>query len=247
MVIERLAAQALRIRWTLFVVAVATVLLGASTWVRTPAVIAAAVAVTTASPRRLGRQSVGGLESWIVGLGALLATPALLALLLNLLPGGITRVSWALGFGVIGALVLTLAPRRALTSEADAARANLLGRAVRTSVPWYAAAAIILTAALVIAVRATNQAERAPLALSAQRLGANQASVMVSSAVPGGRYQLVVERGADGTAEPAGDPFTLISNAPVERTVTLPPGRVTVRLIDAANGDSLRTVILDQS
>ena len=229
------------VRGALLLITVLLVAFHAPTWLATPMVVLAAAAVVQHVAR--GRRQ-GGVDTWVAGLGGFLVTLVLLALVLNLLPAGLNRISWSIGLGIVGALALAASAKSASAQTRQSpVRIGAMGKSLRTW-SWYATSVLILVGALVISVQATNRSERAPVALSVQRASGTTATVVVTSSRDSGPYTLVIDAGG-GTSTLQSD-FRVTADAPVERSLTVPAdNRVTVRLTDAKGGATVRTVILD--
>ena len=227
-------------RLAVLVLAVVCISLEAPTWFATPIAVTAAVAVIEPAARRRR-----GIEAWIVGLGGLLFTLVLLALLLTLLPGGITRVSWAIGLGLCGAGTLAAS---AYLARHDMARTPWKLPKVRAlrGYAWYAAVVPVIIAALVISVRATNTDQAPPLALAARYTDGNAAQVVVSSTADSGPLSL--ELVAAGNTQRLDGTFRVGADRSVTRSFAVAQGgRVTVKLTDAGSGATLRMIVLQPS
>lgn len=229
------------VRGALLLITVLLVAFHAPTWFATPMVVLAAGAVVQHVARR---RRLGGVDAWLAGLGGLLVTLVLLALVLNLFPAGLNRISWSIGLGIVGALALAASAMAASTQvQPSPWRISAPGAVLRTS-SWYAASVLVLVGALVISVHATNNSDRAPAALSVQRANGTTATVVVTSSRAAGPYSMVIDSGG-ATATLESD-FRVTADAPVERSLTVPAGsRATIRLTDASSGATVRTVILD--
>ena len=221
----------------------ATVLLvgfHAPTWMATPLVVLTVAAVVQLVARGRGR---GGIDAWVAGLGGLLVTLVLLGLVLNLLPGGLDRVSWSIGLGVVGTIALLGSTKATYAKGRPSPSVQQLGHVLRGA-SWYALSAVVLVVALLISVHDTNRSERAPLALSVQRSSGTTATIVVTSSRDAGPYTMVVDAG--NGAVPVRTDFSITPGTPVEQALTVPAGkRVTVELTDANSGAAVRTVILD--
>jgi hypothetical protein len=229
-------------RAVLLLVAVLLIAFNAPTWLATPMVVLAAAAVVQRVARGRGQ---GGIDAWVAGLGGLLVTLVLLGLALNLLPGGLDRVSWSIGLGVVGVVTLAVSAVSTTQGGQRALPLGQVGKQLRGA-GWYAACAMVLVVALLISVHATNRSERAPLALSVQRASGTTATIVVTSSRDAGPYAIVIDAGAGAGAATVRSDFVLTGGTPVEKTLTIPAGkRVTVRLTDATSGATVRSVILD--
>ena len=174
--------------WRMALVVVAAVLaaLGAPAAVTTLFVGAAAIAVVDRVVRYRRR---GMLDAALVGFGALVVVPGLLGLLLNYLPGGITRTSWAVALVLIGIGSLTLAGLARGAVPPSPFRPLLSRRSLPTAA-WSLGAVAVLALALVLSVRSFDRTHIAPVDLSATAVQGGFATVTVSSGAGAGPYEL---------------------------------------------------------
>lgn len=242
----------------LVVAAAAAAALAAPAAVRAPLVIVASAAVVLrVAPLR--RRGVA--DAALVGAGALLVLAVLLGIVLNVAPGGLNRVSWAVGYAVLGLAALAVGARRRgrpapVVPDADtgptgrdtrpAAGGAASTRGRRSSIATLAVAAVVAAAAIAISVRATNDSEHAPTALSVTAPTARTLTLTVSSGDRAGPFRLTVRAG-DGPSRALGEPFHVAAGAAVSRQLSAPTVRTTVALIDVSTGRSVRTVIVGGS
>lgn len=134
----------------------------------------------------------GGRESVAVAVGSALAAVVAAGVGLNLVPAGLDAAGWAVGLTLLGLLVVGAEGRRQRTGSAPR-RLPALGDVLRTDGLWYAGAAVLVLAGLVVAVSVTRHAERPPVQLSTTRGPDGDVVVVVSSPVSAGPYDLWLE------------------------------------------------------
>ncbi|KQC36971.1 hypothetical protein UK82_18480 [Frankia sp. ACN1ag] len=258
-------------RLALLVAAVTAVLVPAPTALTAP--LAAVAVVATVEPIVRTRR-VGHLDALVVGTGSVLISLMALGLLLNYLPGGITERSWGIAAGLAGLAALlgselhhrfgaarTGAAARTRTAAGTGAAAGW--RAVRESVraggraltprrllgaSWFVAAALVVTVALTMSVRATQRAEQPPLSLAVAAPASGQAAapgtavIAVSATRPAGPYRLFVDAGQGSVLL---RPSLAVTSGQTYVTVPAPDGRrVVVTLTGLADDHVLRSLVL---
>ncbi len=230
------------LRTLLVLAATASVLADAPAAVRTPLVALAAVGV--AGPLLVVR----GSQPWdavIVAAGGLLVGLMALGLGLDLLPGGLTRTSWGIGTGLVelGLLGIGLRLRawapRVPPAPTPRRAAQLLGR-----VGWSAAAAAVVAGALVIATRATDDADRGPLQLAVDASNPGRPVVVLSSATPQGPFDLLLT--ARGAQRVLARRLLVGPGMVVREPLAVRPGtRATITLLmTGGSGAALRTLVV---
>jgi hypothetical protein len=185
-----------------------------------------------------GRASVGPLDSMVLTVGGLLVVAVLAGLVLDIIPGGLDRTSWAVAAGLCESAMVAWARPGAL---------RLPFRLFDLS-PYVAGAALIAIG-LVLATVAEDHADLAPVALAstAGPVGAPQGeeTVTVTSGTSSGPMTLVVDD-PTGSKVLAVD-FTVAAHHARSADVRVGAGqRVTVRLLQGPTsaGATLRTLIL---
>ncbi len=220
----------------LVVAAAATAAAGAPGYAAGPLTAAAAVTTVLHLGWRPDREP---LDIIVRAVGGLILALVALGFLLDVVPGGLTRVSWSVAAGVAALAALADCLRRPAPPRVQLA-------ALRGSLPgavWYVLAAAVLGAAFTITVRATDRSERPPLALSVTSADTDSAEVAISAGTTGGSYDLLVGDGT--TAGTVQGPFTVAAGASVEHQVVLPAGeRVTIALVAPGTSLPLRSLVL---
>jgi hypothetical protein len=227
---------AIRALIVLFAVAVC-----ATAFSRPASTVLAAVAAIAVLERLVRTRRRGRLDAVLVGVGGLLVALILLGLVLDALPGGLTRLSWSIGTGVLGLLTLAWCRHRSADPAFDVGR-----RPGRAAAVWSAAALGLTTAAVVISVTSANAGESAPLQLSVPRVSAGHAEVVVQAGASAGRYELLAGTGA-GQRVVRG-PFAVAAGQSVTTAVALPADtRIRIELASVSPRKVVRFVILDNT
>ena len=214
----------------------------APAWLTTVLVVVASVAVAESLTRH---RQLGWVDSLLVGTAGLLVVLVLAGLLLNLLPSGLTSVSWAVAAQSLAfAIVIWGWQRGPSTVFSRATLTRLRRRSLLRDGSLYLAAVVVAVVAIAISVHATDVANRPPVQLSSlQPAPAGQAVVEVSGGPRSGRYELVAD---DGTAAPRQyGPFTLADGANVRIPIALTGSVrtvVTLRAVDTTR--ILRSLVL---
>ena len=226
-------------RAALVVVAAVAVAIEVPAWVRLPLSAAAVLAVATFFLRRSGRRGV--LDVVLVVAGGGLVVLALLGLLLNVLPTGITTPGWALVVGLFELAVLAfLAVFRAPMERAARPRR----RPPVARLAWGAAAAAVLAGAGVYSTASYDATHVQPLAIAAEPHGSS-ITVTVGAGAAQGPFALDLVT-ADGRTVVAKN----IRVGPGKQYTTrlpMPATRAVLQLVPAAGGSPIRSLILDDS
>lgn len=215
-------------------------LLQAPPLVRTPFVVLATAVVAVRVARRSARSS---LDVTVVAVGFVLVSLIALGFAIDALPGGLSRVSWTVTAAALGLGLLAWTAHAPADSIPRTRRVPT--QAAARAAAWYVVAAACAAVALAIVVRATDVAERPPLALSVGAVTGGTAALTVSAGPAGGTYELLVDGGTGGHS--IDGPFDVVAGHDASRTVRLPAtARVTVSLLAAGTDTPLRTVVLDR-
>ncbi|MBE7163276.1 MAG: hypothetical protein INR72_18715 [Williamsia herbipolensis] len=217
--------------------------LGAPTWATVPLTLAAAAITVHAAMGGSGRTWV---EYLAYACGGTLAALVLVGLGLDVVPGGLNRVSWAVALGVVAAVVVVWSDR---THPSSATRSRLNASSVRTltlqnagRASWYVGALVVVVVAIGISVHSARVAQRAPAALSVVSESAGRdAVIQVSAGYASGSFELVSAGGART--------FTLDGGETRKFTVAAPAGErttVTLRRIQP-DGSALHVVLYGTS
>lgn len=197
----------------------------------------AALAVMAVAERVVRLRRRGRLDAVLVGVGGLVVTLILLGLLLDAVPGGLTRVSWSVALGLVG-LGALVACRRRPGASPFAHR----GRLPRGNAVWSAVALGLTVLAVAISVTSANDGESPPLQLSVRDVSATHAEIVVRGGSSAGVYQLAAGSGA--ATRIVRGPFHLGAGQSIVTPVTLDPGsRLRVSLDTTALGTTTRTVV----
>ena len=225
-------------RTGLVVVAAAAVLIELPAWARAPLSIAAALVTVLFF---LGRcRTRGRVDGALTVLGVVIAVLALLGLLLNVLPLGISTASWGIGVGVIEVVALiALAywrPPKPMTPR-------WTHGVPIAAIVWTLLVTGVLAGALLWSIASFNGTHVAPLAVAAVPSGGSVV-VTVSSGREEGPYdlQLVTTTGRTvlakdirvGPENPSSITINIVENS-----------RETLQLVRAGSQKSLRELILD--
>ncbi|NHC13463.1 hypothetical protein [Motilibacter deserti] len=238
---HRPTAALLAVAAALVVAAVVLALLEAGAALRGPVTAAAVLAtVLGAAPRGSGRRHLV-----VSAGGALLVGAVLVGVVLDVLPGGITRASWAVSAGLLGLLALAMAARRG--TPAVLPRLRRLPRP-GTGTTWYVAAAAVVAAAAWVSVDAARDSERAPVQFALENARAGSVEVVLTASQRSGPYDVVAVAGKRSTTLERD--VVVTPGLPLRLTVPAPEGeRVVVRLLpgDDPEGKPLRTLVVDPS
>lgn len=184
------------------VVATGAIVLEVPVWARAPLAVAAAALTIMSFLSRYGGRA-RRFDGVIRAAGAAVVLLAVLGLVLNVVPGGLTTAGWGIGVGVIeaAALVALAAWRAPVASGAEGDSDTDTSTRARRRIPlgagaWALAVGGVLAGALVLSTVSFDDTHIAPLALGAERTG-DTVEVTVSSGTEAGPYelQLVSETG----------------------------------------------------
>ena len=226
------------VRVLLLVVAGLLAALGAPWQVATTSSAVAALVTV----ERLVRHRRGELlDALAVAVGGLLVTLVLTGLLLDLLPGGLTRASWSLGLAAVGITGLLICACRPVPPS------PLRGMSWRVSPLTglaYVGAAMLVIVALGVSIASTRGQERSALQMSVRGTWPT-AEVLVTSATDQGPFELLVDDGR-GAHRFAG-PFAVRANQTFVASVpasapTQTGGKVTVSLANPGQTAPIRWV-----
>ncbi len=227
------------LRASLVVEAALAAALDAPTAVRTVLGTAAVVAVVGTMVRGRSR---GRIDATVIGVAGALAVAVLLGLLLNLFPVGLTRVSWAVGAGVLGLAAVAWGARSTPTEDWSS---PVSGTTLLRHAPWTLAAAGVSVVAVIVAVHATDIADRAPVQLSLASKSAQLVAVRVTGAHTTGTYRIVVMRGT--TELTRSEAFRVGAGQHVDYRFTPTQDRVTVDLRKVGASTTSRSLVVDVS
>lgn len=209
----------------------------APAWLAGPVV---AVAVLLVAERLVRRRGRGALDALLVGLAGIGCALILLGLLLNLLPGGLTKLSWTVGVAVTGLAALLPTARDPLPSNPFATKLRQISD---TTWIFSAAAVVVLGAAVALSARVVHQDEVAPLQIASTTTAPGQVRLTVSSGTAESGLSVVTHTGAarsvtaSGLTVGPGRSATVALSTPASR-------RVLVDLVDRS-GTTIRELILD--
>ena len=235
------AAWVLGGRLLLLALTAATCLAGL--WPVSAVLLAASSAVVVRSAVRNRRR--GPLDAVAVGVGGWLVAVLLVGLVLNALPGGLNRTSWALGLAAAGTAALLLGPRD------PSPLVTWRGRRPRPSTVLCSLGAVLLAAtALVVSVVGAGSGGASSVQLSVADPGGLEgdpgwATVLVTAGADRGPFQLTVDRGHG--VQDQGGPFVVPAGGQYAAQVVVPEGvRTAVVLHRAGDPSPLRWVTLDR-
>jgi hypothetical protein len=236
-------------RAALVVVAALAVALELPAWARFPLSAAAVLAVATFFLHRYGRRGV--LDVVLVVAGGGLVALALLGLLLNVLPTGLSPLGWALAVGVLELLVLAfLAVLRKPAAQEAAAQepvARPAGAATRRRIPvrgiaWGTAAAAVLAAAVVYSTVSFDATHVSPLAIAAVPHG-DSVTVTVSAGSAQGPFELDLVTTDGRTAVTKS--VRIASGDTYSKSIAMPSTRAVLQLVPTGSTTPVRQLILD--
>jgi hypothetical protein len=221
-------------RLSVVAAAVTSVAVGAGPIVRAPLTLAACVAVFEAIARQRGES---GLVRLLVVSGSILVSLVLIGLVLDVAPGGISRLGWAVAFGLLAVCALAGAGRSAWRP----ARVTLRPR-MRRQGTWYATSLIVAALAIVVSLNAAHEhVQVPPLQFFVQSRAPSAATVEASSGDLTGPLE-IVEGPAFGGTVLAG-PVRVSPGRPLVIRVPTPGGRVLqLRLVTAGRGRGMTSI-----
>ncbi len=227
-------------RIALTVVAAALAVVGAPSWLAATATGLATVAVVERLVRHRRR---GMLDAALVGIGTLVVALGLVGLLLNYLPGGITRTGWAVAFALLAIAALTVAGLRQDETPPSPFR-KLLTRAAVPTALFAVAAGGVLAAALVLAVHSYDDTHIPPVDMSSSAVQNGFATVTVAAGTDAGPFEIDLVSGTNRVAVATG--ITVSARTSTAVVVAVPAGlRVSVQLVKPGTTTALRELMLD--
>jgi hypothetical protein len=225
--------------WRIGLVVAASICLALAppAWLAFPLAIGTAGVAVERVVRHRGR---GLLDAVLVGSGGWIVALGLLGFVLNLLPGGVSRTGWAFGGGVLLVIALAWCRRKPVPRSPLVRLEPLLSLA---TAGYALVVAGIVAAALLLAVRSTDQVQIPPLQMSASTVG-TQSEISISSGTEVGPLDLIMHTQA-GDVLAAGS-ITVGPGRAVSVTVTPPAGQsTTIQLIHPGQTVPLREVIVE--
>ncbi|MTD13753.1 hypothetical protein GIS00_07325 [Nakamurella sp. YIM 132087] len=234
----RPSRNALVLRAVLVVLAAALSAVGATAWVTAPLGLAA-LAVTAEWAARLRRR--GPLDTVLVATAGAVSALALIGLVLNYLPGGLTRLSWSIAIGIVCLVVLALVARRPLPPASPLRR-------VVVSVPratwlWAGLTAVLVLGAVLLSVRSVQTVNVPPTEFSATSVADGRATLLINAGTPQDGLSVVVT--TDGRAVTAATGLSAGPDQSTELTVDVAPGARSVVTLVRADGTVDRTLVID--
>ena len=164
-------------------------------WVTAPVALAAIAATAELAVRPYAADPADRL---LLACGAVVTVLILTGLVLNLLPWGLTRLTWGAAWLVISVAVLVW--HRGMATALGGV-AGLIWRPGLGTGLWMAAAAVIVVAAVVLALAGVRNWDRKPvLAFSVVSRSAQAVEVQIQATSVTDRYQIV----ATGPGQPPG-------------------------------------------
>jgi hypothetical protein len=208
--------------------------IGAKGDIAAPFAIASLFLTAELATRAAGRD---GVDRFVRVFGSMIVALVLGGFVLNFLPDGLTRQTWST-FWVAVSLVVLWWKRREVTPFV------WLQRKASPQTAWFAAAAVVVIGASIIATNGANRNLQRPLQMWVQGKSPGSITVAVSSGSASGPYRLVVD--PEVTKTDAFDEFSLNPDSAVERSIPAGPStRYRIHLVDARSGDEVRTVIVE--
>jgi len=220
------------------VLAALAVALELPAWARVPMSAVAALATGIFFLRRYRRR--GFLDALLTAVGGAVVLLALLGLVLNYLPGGLSVVNWGIGVGLLEVVLLVVL---AVTLPPLPVRAAVRRRLPLASLGWAAGIAVVLIGALGWSVASFDATHVEPLAISAEPSG-DSFVVTVTSGRNEGPYELdlVTSTGRSKIA----DAVSVGPDTDYAISLTLPADtRGQVQLVKPGSTSSVRELILD--
>ena len=228
-------------RAALVVVAAVAVAVELPAWARLPLSAAAVLGIATFFLRRSGRRGV--LHVVLVITGGGLVALALLGLLLNVLPTGITAPGWALAVGVLELIVLAFLTwfRQPLDRPASTGARRRLPVA---GIAWGAAAVAVLVGAVVYSTASFTATHVSPLAIAAVPHGGS-VTVTVSAGSDQGDYELdlVTTEGRTVIAKSV----RVAAGGTYSKSIAMPSTRAVLQLVASGSTTPVRQLILDDT
>lgn len=187
----------------------------------------------------------GMLDAALVGVGMLIVVLGLLGLLLNYVPGGITRISWSIGLVLLAIGMLTAVGSSSEVVPQSPFR-SLISRGAIPTAAWSVAAAGIATAALVISVNSYNSTHVATLEMSTTGVKDGFATITVSSGTDQGPFEIDLLTSTSRTAI-ATDVKVSAGTATAVAIAIPADSRLVVQLVDPGTTRTLRQLIFDSN
>lgn len=208
--------------------------IGAKGELAAPFAIASIFLTAELATRAPGRD---GVDRFTRVFGSVIVALVLGGFVLNFFPAGLTRQTWS-AFWVVLSLAVLWWKRHESTSYA------WLQKKASGQTAWFAAAAVIVIGASVIATNGANKNLQRPLQMWVQGKSPGSITVAITSGSASGPYKLVVD--PEVTKTDAFDEFTLSPDSAIERSIPAGPStRYRIHLVDAKTGEDVRTVIVE--
>lgn len=239
-----LRSWATDVGWRTALVVVAAVLAGRGA----PALlvtISTGLAAVVVIERVVRHRRRGMLDAALVGVGMLIVVLGLLGLLLNYVPGGITRISWSIGLVLLAIGMLTAVGSSSEVVPQSPFR-SLISRGAVPTAAWSVAAAGIATAALVISVNSYNSTHVATLEMSTTGVKDGFATITVSSGTDQGPFEIDLLTSTSRTAI-ATDVKVSAGTATAVAIAIPADSRLVVQLVDPGTTRTLRQLIFDSN
>jgi len=185
----------------------------------------------------------GMLDAALVGVGMLIVVLGLLGLLLDYVPGGITRISWSIGLVLLAIGVLTAVGSSGEGIPLSPFR-SLISRSAIPTAAWGVAVIGILTTALVVSVHSYNATHVAALEMSTTGVTDGFATITVSSGTDQGPFEIDLLTSTARTAIATG--VKVSAGTATAVSIAIPADRrLVVQLVDPDTTRTLRQLIFD--
>jgi len=185
----------------------------------------------------------GMLDAALVGVGMLIVVLGLLGLLLDYVPGGITRISWSIGLVLLAIGVLTAVGSSREGIPPSPFR-SLISRSAIPTAAWGVAVIGILTTALVVSVHSYNATHVAALEMSTTGVTDGFATITVSSGTDQGPFEIDLLTSTARTAIATG--VKVSAGTATAVSIAIPADRrLVVQLVDPDTTRTLRQLIFD--
>lgn len=185
----------------------------------------------------------GMLDAALVGFGMLIVVLGLLGLLLDYVPGGITRISWSIGLVLLAIGVLTAVGSSGEGIPPSPFR-SLISRSAIPTAAWGVAVIGILTTALVVSVHSYNATHVAALEMSTTGVTDGFATITVSSGTDQGPFEIDLLTSTARTAIATG--VKVSAGTATAVSIAIPADRrLVVQLVDPDTTRTLRQLIFD--
>jgi hypothetical protein len=238
--------QDIALRAALVVTAAVAAFSGASVLLTAPLTLLAVVAVVERVVRFRRR---GLLDAVLCGAAGIVIAFALLGLVVNFLPWGLTRQSWAVGAAALALIALACCLRRSdppsmVSLLAGHHRAVDRARWAPYTLVYIAAGLLLVGGSLLVAGLSSADSHLVPVEMSSTATTAAATEVTLQSDAPAGPFDIVVQTDA-GTAVAATDLRITPGSPTVIGITSLPAGHVVVRLTPTGGTDAIRELIFD--